>query len=94
MLGFLLPEQRSYKMSDGTDFNLRAGAHTYPYFFFDRKTGMPASSFKRGMLRVEEYGQAQPDVKRAFARLSRTATSAGWATIFWARAVRASTSLS
>ena len=70
VLGFLLPEQRSYKMSDGTDFNLRAGAHTYPYFFFDRKTGMPASSFKRGMLRVEEYGQAQPDVKRAFASLT------------------------
>ena len=48
-----------------------AARFSLPYFYRDKFTGRPAFTFKRGMIVLEEYGQAQSDVKRAVAGIIR-----------------------
>jgi hypothetical protein len=68
-IGFLLPHDVAYQTSDGREVNIAHGRYTYPHYFMDRKTGQPAFMFKRGLIVIEEYGQAQGDVKRGLAPL-------------------------
>lgn len=67
--GFLLPKAVEHARSDGAKVIVQEGEYTYPFYFRDRKTHLPAFYFQRGCIVVEEYGQASPDVKRALATL-------------------------
>jgi hypothetical protein len=62
VVGYLFPTQETV---GGQTFT--AGTYTYPYFFRDDVTGEPAFMFARGILVVDEYDKASPDVKRALA---------------------------
>lgn len=66
-IGFLLPKDVAYEDADGNKHVVAQGHYTYPHYFMDRRTGLPAFMFERGLLVIEEYGQATPDVKRAMA---------------------------
>jgi hypothetical protein len=67
--GFMVPEKRRYTVSEGQQQDILAGTFTYPYYFMDLYTGQPAFMYEQGMIVIEEYGQAQPDVKRGLATL-------------------------
>lgn len=67
VMGYLMPKEEVYDLRDGSKYSIKAGEYTYPYWFRDRFTGAPAFMFERGLLVIEEYGQAGGDVKRALA---------------------------
>ena len=68
-IGFLLPKDRVYTSGDGREITVPHGQYTYPYYFMDKNTRQPAFMYTDGLLVIEEYGQAQADVKRARAPL-------------------------
>lgn len=68
-IGFLLPHAVEYTNSDGQTVTVQHGQYTYPHYFMDRLTGRPAFMFERGLMVIEEYGQATGDVKRGLATL-------------------------
>ena len=68
-IGFLLPKDVEYHNAQGGKIVVSHGQYTYPHFFADRKTKKPAFLFTKGVLCIEEYGQATADVKRALATL-------------------------
>lgn len=68
-IGFLLPKDVEYIDTAGHKHVVPHGKYTYPHYFMDRDTLQPAFMFERGLLVIEEYGQASPDVKRALATL-------------------------
>ena len=65
--GVLMPGAEQWPDTDGNIRSITAGRYAYPYFMRDKRTGVPAFCFKRGMVVIEEYGQATGDVKRALA---------------------------
>jgi len=71
VIGFLLPGDEIVTDFEGNEHVIKSGHYTYPFFMRCKFTGRPASTFKRGMFVVEEYGQAQSDVKRALAGIIR-----------------------
>jgi hypothetical protein len=68
-IGFLLPHEVTYEDAQGGKHVVPHGQYTYPHYYVDRATKRPAFMFERGLLVIEEYGQAAPDVKRALATL-------------------------
>lgn len=68
-IGFLLPTDVEYKTADGNSVSIPHGRYTYPHYYMDRRSKQPAFMFERGLMVIEEYGQASPDVKRALATL-------------------------
>lgn len=68
-IGFLLPHNVDYKDPGGNTVVVPHGRYTYPHYFMDRDSRLPAFMFDEGMVVVEEYGQTSPDVKRALATL-------------------------
>lgn len=81
LLGFMTPQKR---MVDGEE--LYVSSYTMPPWMLTNK-GKPVTSHKRGILFLDEYGQGEPDVKRASAelllnrRLGPWALSPGWAVV-------------
>ena len=71
VIGFLLPHDETVTDFEGNTYTFKAGSYSYPFFMRDKFTGRPASTYKRGMFVVEEYGQAQSDLKRALAGIIR-----------------------
>ena len=67
--GYLITRPETHTDIDGQPINIINSHYAYPYFFHDRFTGKPAFMFKRGMLLLEEWGQATLDVKRSLATL-------------------------
>lgn len=63
LLGYMMPETRSI---DGAD--VRVSSWTMPAWMMT-KDGKPVSSYRRGILFLDEYGQGEADVKRASAQL-------------------------
>jgi hypothetical protein len=63
LLGYMMPETREY---DGK--SVRVSDWTMPPWMLT-KSGKPVTSYKRGILFLDEYGQGEPDVKRASAEL-------------------------
>lgn len=63
LLGYMMPETRTF---DGVEH--RVSAFTMPLWMLTQ-SGKPVTSYKRGILFLDEYGQGEPDVKRASAEL-------------------------
>lgn len=61
-IGFMIPVKREW---NGVPY--MQGDFTYPEHYSDLETGEPMMAFDRGLFVIEEWGQAQPDVKRALA---------------------------
>jgi len=71
LIGLQMPRQQSYIGADGEPVEITVSKFAYPYFMFDKRNGRPAFTFNRGMVVLEEYGQATGDVKRATAPIIR-----------------------
>ena len=54
-----------YTDFDGNERAINAGRYSFPSFLFDKRTGRPIFQYKAGVIVFEEYGQADPDLKRA-----------------------------
>jgi len=67
VIGVLMPEHETHLDADGNARTITCGRYAYPYFMRDKRTGRPAFQFTRGLVVIEEYGQATPDVKRGLA---------------------------
>jgi hypothetical protein len=67
--GYLMPETVDDVDADGRPVKVMAGKYTYPHFLYDWFTGKPAYQFKRGAIVFEEWGQGDPEVKRASASI-------------------------
>lgn len=63
--GWFYRTQENYVDYDGNDVTLDTGRYTYPYFLFDKRTGRPACQYRRGVVVLEEYGQADLDLKKS-----------------------------
>lgn len=63
LLGYMMPETRNF---DGAD--VRVSSWTMPAWMMT-KDGKPVTSYRRGILFLDEYGQGEADVKRASAQL-------------------------
>jgi hypothetical protein len=64
VVGFLLPHEATYG-----ERTIDMGRFTYPHFMRDDRTGQPAFTYSRGMIVVDEYDKAAPEVKKALAVL-------------------------
>lgn len=71
LIGLQMPVKQSYVGADGEAQQITVSEFAYPYFMFDKRTGRPAFTYNRGMIVLEEYGQATGDVKRATAPIVR-----------------------
>lgn len=71
LIGLQMPVKQSYMGADGVPQEITVSEFAYPYFMFDKRNGRPAFTFSRGMIVLEEYGQATGDVKRACAPIIR-----------------------
>jgi hypothetical protein len=69
LMGVLMPGQEKWPDADGNIVELTTGSYAYPYWARDKRSGVPGFCFKRGLIVIEEYGQATGDVKRALASL-------------------------
>lgn len=67
VVGVLMPGEETHVDAYGHEITITAGRYAYPYFMRDKRTGKPAFCFTRGLVVIEEYGQATPDVKRGLA---------------------------
>jgi len=67
--GFLMPEDETIIDADGQEVKIKAGKYTYPYWAYDKFTGRPMHTFKRGVIVFEEWAQGEPEVKRAGASM-------------------------
>jgi hypothetical protein len=65
--GFLMPREETMLDADGNSMSYMAGRYTYPYWAYDKFSGRPLHMFKRGVVVFEEWGQGDPEVKRASA---------------------------
>ena len=63
--GFMMPKPEIIIDADGQPIEIMAGKYTYPYWAYDKFTGRPLHSFKRGMVVFEEWAQGDTEVKRA-----------------------------
>lgn len=64
-MGWFYRHTERFVDADGAETTLEMGKYTYPYFLVDKRTGRPASQYKRGAIVFEELGQADLDLKRA-----------------------------
>lgn len=67
VIGMPTMEKERFTVADGETTEIISARYAYPYFMRDKRTDLPAFLFKRGLIVLEEYGQAQADVKRALA---------------------------
>lgn len=67
VIGVLMPHEEVHVDAEGNERRITCGRYAYPYFMRDKRTGRPAFTFSRGLVVIEEYGQATPDVKRGLA---------------------------
>jgi hypothetical protein len=63
--GFLMPEKETIVDADGQPVEIMAGKYTYPDWAYDKFTGRPLHSFKRGCIVFEEWAQGDVEVKKA-----------------------------
>jgi len=63
LLGYMMPDTREYSGK-----SVRVSDWTLPPWMLTRE-GKPVTEYKRGILFLDEYGQGEPDVKRASAEL-------------------------
>ena len=71
LIGLQMPLKQTFMGADGVPQEITVSEFAYPYFMFDKRTGRPAFTYSRGMVVLEEYGQATGDVKRACAPIIR-----------------------
>ncbi len=76
--GILMPHTEKHTDENGQPIDLTVGRYSYPYFMRDKFTRKPAMYYKRGCLVIEEYGQAQVDVKRSLGQLTRELRNGGY----------------
>lgn len=82
LLGYMVPEKRSFNGSG----EALVSSFTMPPWMLTRD-GVPVTHFRRGILFLDEFGQGEPDVKRAAAelllnrRLGPWALPRGWSVI-------------
>ena len=67
VIGVLMPRVEKFIDSNGIERNITVGEYAYPYFLRDKRTRRFASQYTRGVLVIEEYGQASLDMKRGLA---------------------------
>lgn len=63
-IGFMIPQDREW---NGAKY--KGSTYTYPEYFDEVTLGDPAMAYDRGLMVIEEWGQASGDVKRALATL-------------------------
>jgi hypothetical protein len=68
LMGYLMPTTITDTVQ-GVSQEVLAARYTYPYWAYDYTTKLPAYKFKRGLIILEEWGQGDPEVKRACAPL-------------------------
>lgn len=68
--GWFYKVEEHYTDYDGNDVTIQAGRYSFPYCLFDKASGRPIFQFKRGVLVIEEYGQADIDLKKALGQTS------------------------
>lgn len=78
IIGYQVPTKQSYVDAAGQMQEIPVSEFAYPYFMFDKFTGRPAFTYDAGMIVLEEYGQAQGDVKRSCAPIIREKRSGKW----------------
>lgn len=71
IIGLQMPIKENYVDAEGQPMEITVSKFAYPYFMRDKRTGRPAFTYSRGMIVLEEYGQATGDVKRACAPIIR-----------------------
>lgn len=69
VMGVLMPQLERWKTFGGSDIEITSSRYSYPYFMRDKFTGRPAFTYDEGVVVIEEYGQADADVKRGLASL-------------------------
>lgn len=67
--GYLMPTTVTDTNVHGVTQEVLAASYTYPYWAYDITSKKPAYKFKRGLIILEEWGQGDPEVKRACAPL-------------------------
>lgn len=71
VIGLQMPHTEKHVNHAGETVEIIVSKFAYPYFMRDKFTGRPAFTYDRGMVVLEEWGQGQPDVKRALAPVIR-----------------------
>jgi hypothetical protein len=64
-MGWFYQCEEIFKDFDGQDVKLNRGKYSYPYWWFDKRTGRPMTQFRRALIVFEEYGQCELDLKKA-----------------------------
>lgn len=64
-MGWFYKCEETYADFDGNDVTIQNGKYTFPYWWFDKQTHRPLFQYKRGLIVYEEYGQCDPDLKKA-----------------------------
>lgn len=65
VIGLQMPVKELYTSAAGEAVEITSAKFAYPYFMRDKRTNRPAFTYPRGLVILEEYGQASSDVKRA-----------------------------
>ena len=68
LLGYLMPDVRNVTQPDGSVVATKVSSFTMPPWMIS-VTGRPLNEYKRGILFLDEYDKADPDVKRASAEI-------------------------
>jgi hypothetical protein len=68
-IGYLMPQTVTDTDVNGMSQEVLAAKYTYPNWAYDITTKKPLYKFKRGLIILEEWGQADPELKRACAPL-------------------------
>lgn len=68
-IGYLMPTTVTDTDVNGMSQEVLAGKFTYPHWAYDIHTRIPLYKYKRGLIILEEWGQADPELKRALAPL-------------------------
>ena len=68
-VGYLMPTTINDTDVRGMSQEVLAARYTYPYWAYDIISREPLYKFKRGLIIFEEWGQGDPEVKRACAPL-------------------------
>lgn len=76
--GYLMPKEAKYIDVDGNERTIMEGKYTYPYWAFDKFTGEPAFMFDGMLIVIEEYGQAELDLKKALASVIQDRRIGEW----------------
>jgi hypothetical protein len=77
LLGYLVPDNRMVTQLDGTEVATKVSTFTMPPWMLSVE-GKPLNSYKRGILFLDEYDKADPDVKRASAEILLNGGVGSW----------------